>query len=219
MPNPTRSDVEKAVKRLQRFHQVGRDSLKRRGGQGAYGQRQVEAEAAKLRIEPGVFRKLRRFADEATGYSAAELNELCELCKRHDRAWGIKILLALLRVPRAKGQRRAVQKQAAENGWSASQLENEIRRRFGRRRSGGRRPAVPSDVEGVLCQLEAMCERWSRLHAELTAEDQPEPSHPRLRDLPGAVRRKFGDATEALRKHQSSLNRQLDRRRSSPTGR
>ena len=147
------------------------------------------------------------------------MNELCELCRRHDRAWGIKILLALLRVPKAKGQRRAVQKRAAENGWSAFQLENEIRRRFGRRRSGGRKPAVLPDVEGLLCQLEGLCERWSRLHAELTARDQPGTSHPRLRDLPEAVRRKFGDATEAVRQLQSSLNRQLNRRRSSSTGR
>ena len=49
--------MEKAVERLQQFHQIGCDSLKRRIGQGAYGQRQVEAEVAKRKIDPGVFRK------------------------------------------------------------------------------------------------------------------------------------------------------------------
>jgi hypothetical protein len=210
--------VKAAVERLREFHQIGCDSLKSRGGHGAYGGKQVEAEAAKLGIDPGHLRKFRQFADPASGYGEDELNELCRLCEEYGRPWGIKHLVIIIRVPKTGGQRSAIQRRAIEGGWTTAQLEAEVRRRFGRRRAGGRKPAVMTDVAGLLSQLEGLCERWSRLHAELTADDRPGPPHPRLRDLPEAIRRKFGDATEAVRQLQSSLNRKLSQHRA-PTGR
>jgi hypothetical protein len=204
---------------LKRFHQIGRESLKRRGERVVYGGKQVEDEAGEREINPDLLRKLRQFADPEAGYDRGELAELCRLCLEHGRAWGLKHLVLIVRVPKAGGRRAALQRQAIRGGWATSQLKDEILSRFGRRRSGGRKPAVRSDVRGVLGQIEAICLRWTRLHAELTADGQPRAAHPHLRDLPRAVRRKFGDATESVRQLHLAVAREQVRRRLASAGR
>ena len=72
----------------------------------------------------------------------------------------IRLLSVRPRSTRAKLQRMAV-----VNGWSTSRLEAEIARRFGTRRDGGRRRAIPADAVGLLTQVEGMCETWGRLVA------------------------------------------------------
>jgi hypothetical protein len=223
MPSVSRARVAAAVRQLKSLHKVGLKSLEQRGGRGGHGERRAEVEATRLKkampagskISGEIVRKVRQFADAESGYSRSDLDELCRLCREHGRAWGIKHLVIIIRVPKADGQRGEVQRRAIEGGWTTAQLEAEVRRRFGRRRAGGRKPAVMPDVEGLLSQLEGMCERWSRLHAELTDQDQPGASHPGLRDLPKAVRQKLGDATEALRQLQLAVDRQLKKRRRS----
>jgi hypothetical protein len=210
--------VEAAIEQLRDFHRIGSNSLRRRGERAAYGGKQAEAEAGELGISPDILRKLRQFADPETGYDAGELEELCRLCREHGRSWGIKHLTIIIRVRKAGGKRAAVQRRAIKNGWTTSELKDEVLRRFGRRRSGGRKPAVRSDVQGVLGQIEAACLRWVRLHAELTSDGHRREAHPHLRDLPKAVQRTFGDATESVRRLHVAVAREQVRRRLAPAG-
>ena len=227
MPSVSRARVTKAVRQLKYVHLVGLKSLEQRGGRGGYGERRAEVEAKRLKkdmpagskISGEILRKLRQFADAESGYSRSDLDELCRLCREHKQPWGIKHLTIILRVPKADGRRVAFQRRAIKGCWTTSQMRDEVLRLYGRRRSGGRKPAIRPDAEGLLGQVEALCLRWARLHAELTAAGDPRAAHPLLRDLPADVQRKFGAATEALRQLRLVVAKGLERRRLAPAGR
>src|SRR5688500_5842087 len=98
MPSVSRARVADAVRQLKYLHKVGLQSLEQRGERGGYGERQTEVEARRLRkagaagptIGGAILRKLRQFADSEAGYTAADLEELCRLCERHRRPWGVR---------------------------------------------------------------------------------------------------------------------------------
>lgn len=109
-----------------------------------------------------------------------------------------------------KKQRAELQRRAIENLWSTKRLEAEIRKSFGSRRDGGRRPRIASDKEGLYTQLEKMCEHWRRWIDEFSKKP-PDSSRRQiwLHDLPVPHRKQLKQAGKFLRILQEDVSREL----------
>jgi hypothetical protein len=197
------------VGRLREFHRIGRRSLEREPGKGTRGT--VARHAAEYRLNPDTMLKARKFADPVSGYSPAELEELCRACK--GRNFGVTYVIRLLSVPKDGGQRAALQRAVLENDWSTSRLDAEIARRFGRRGRGGRLPSAAkslADPTRLLVHLETHCETWRRLASRLSPAPGGAGGRASEAALPPAVRRRYREAVEAVALLQAALRRALD---------
>lgn len=150
--------VEAALKRLRHFHAKGAASLAECPGRPKYGSmRDIDNKGESSEL----LRKARNFADL---FNEAELDELCELCKRHDFPLGIGHILRLLRVQK---NQQAFCRRAIKNGWSAKQLDVEILRRNKTHHQAGRRRHVPKDAFEAYFQINRFCDQWQRLRQSL----------------------------------------------------
>lgn len=157
--------VDAAIQAIQEFFQIGQQLTQKQSHKASYGQDTVGAEAKKYNLNPDTIRKARQFADPVRGYTESEVKELCSLIRtlqtnQRGAIFGRTHLIRLLSVPKQK--RGKVQKLAIECRWSMAELESLIASRFGSRRDGGRKRRVPSEVIGVLVQIEGLCESWHR---------------------------------------------------------
>jgi hypothetical protein len=196
-----------AAQSIRAFYALGRASLRDRPARGGHGDRAAEAEAELAGMNPDLLRKARQFADAEAGYTRAELRALCDGVRTHfarfaDRGTrvGRTHVVLLLRLPRGPG-RDEVQAAMLEHGWSTAELATAIRRRVGRRRSGGRRPRVGADKAALLAELDGLCEQVTRMAAELARRAEAK-ERPSLADLSPKVReavQQLADAAAGLR--------------------
>ncbi len=218
MSQTRRQQVAAAVKAVRAFHELGRSLPAKESHKDGYGQGTVAVEAEKHGLNPDTVRKARHFADPVRGYTAAEVNALCrtirEVQEEQDGAvFGRTHLIRLLSVP--KKQRAKVQTLAIENGWSTAELEVHIASRFGSRRDGGRKRRVPSDLPGVLVQLEGLCEGWRRW-AEVVVGDESDDQQRQVRkrvELPTELFQSVLAATKAIADLHDEVNHELQARR------
>jgi hypothetical protein len=212
-----RAKVAAAVKSLRAFYALGRSLPRRPAHKDAYDQGTVEAEAARLGVNPDTVRKARQFADPVAGYTAAEVNDLCRLVSAvrpgQDDGYAVFGRTHLIRLLSVKKQYRAgLQEAAVRGGWSTAVLEAEIAARYGSRRDGGRKRRVPDDVLGRLLQAEAMCETWCRWASVATPPKGASPPLP-PGGLPAEVVRLVWVATAAVAKLQAAAVAELTARR------
>lgn len=218
MSQTRRQQVAATVKAIRAFHELGRSLPAKQSHKDGYGQGTVTVEAEKHHLNPDTVRKARQFADPVSGYTAAEVNALCrsirEVQEEQDGAiFGRTHLIRLLSVP--KKQRAKVQAAAIENGWSTAELEAHIASRFGSRRDGGRKRRVPSDLPGVLVQLEGLCEGWRRW-AEVVVGDESDQQQRKGRkrvELPTELFQLVLAATKAIADLHDEVNGELQTRR------
>lgn len=218
MSQTRRQQVAAAVKAIRAFHEFGRSLPAKASHKDGYGQGTVAVEAERHRLNPDTVRKARQFADPVNGYSAAELNALCRSIRevqeeQEGAVFGRTHLIRLLSVP--KKQREKVQAAAIENGWSTAELEAHIATRFGSRRDGGRKRRVPSDLPGVLVQLEGLCEGWRRW-AEVVVGDESDQQQRKGRkrvELPTELFQSVLAATKAITDLHDEVTRELQTRR------
>jgi hypothetical protein len=218
MSQTRRQQVAAAVKAVRAFHELGRSLPVIASHKNGYGQGTVTAEAEKYGLNPDTVRKARRFADPVSGYTVAEVNTLCrsirEVQEEQDGAvFGRTHLIRLLSVP--KKQRAKVQTLAIENGWSTAELEAHIAARFGSRRDGGRKRRVPSDLPGVLVQLEGLCEGWRRWAEAVVGDDSDRKQRgvPKRVELPADLLESVLTATRAIADLHDEVNGELQTRR------
>jgi hypothetical protein len=203
--SPRRVRVAEAVRKIRAFYNLGRAIPRKQPHRDAYSRHVVAAEADRHGTNEDYVRKARQFADPVEGYSRQELNELVRLIKgvqpgQDDRKaiFGTTHLLRLLTV-RPRRRRAALQRRAVEGGWSLSQLKLEIAKSFGTRRDGGRRRRIPSDRMAFLTLVEAQCEQWRRLRAELDREPGAgEARHVLLADLPQGLQERITAVSAAV---------------------
>ncbi len=218
MSQTRRQQVAAAVKAVRAFHELGRSLPARASHKDGYGQGTVTVEAEKHGLNPDTVRKARQFADPVSGYTVSEVNALCrsirDVQEEQDGAvFGRTHLIRLLSVP--KKQRAKVQTLAIENGWSTAELEAHIAARFGSRRDGGRKRRVPSDLSGVLVQLEGLCEGWRRW-AEAVVGDESDDHECQVRkriELPTGLLDSVLAATRAIADLHDEVHRELQTRR------
>lgn len=218
MSQTRRQQVAAAVKAVRAFHELGRSLPAKASHKDGYGQGTVTVEAEKHGLNPDTVRKARQFADPVSGYTVAEVNALCRSIRdvqegQDGPVFGRTHLIRLLSVP--KKQRGKVQAAAIENGWSTAELEAHIAARFGSRRDGGRKRRVPSDLPGVLVQLEGLCEGWRRWAEAVVgdeSDDQERPVRKRV-ELPADLLESVLAATRAIADLHDEVNGELQTRR------
>jgi hypothetical protein len=197
MAPSTRADkVGEAIKQLRAFHAMGRKSLRKRPGRAAYRAGEIDEEAKKRVIHVDTLRKARSFADPAEGYSAEDLEDLCDFIMRvqPDQDEGTPVfsrrhLTSLLGVL-PKKDRKALQRAAIRRGWSTAQLRAEIAKRRGTRSSGGR-PPVAGKLEDVLTQLDQISGAWHRWRRRLDRPPEKAKRHVQWDRLPEPLHRKL----------------------------
>ena len=109
-------------------------------------------------VSDHLMRKFRRFASDYTRY---ELEALCNTLRPNGLPlqWGhVNYLLGV----HDKQQRKAMQQRAIENGWTAPQLNAEIRRKCGTDKGHGRPMVKPATPAAGLQQLMAEGQMWIR---------------------------------------------------------
>lgn len=98
-------------------------------------------------------------------YTEDELDLLCT-CKTAAGTYiGWAHVIQLLGVPRQ--QRIGMQERIVEEGMSAKALSEVVKEAYGRRRSGGRKFAVPKTVQAGINQLRNVSAQWLRQNADV----------------------------------------------------
>ena len=210
---PTKREaIAEVVRVVREFHQIGLQSLRDRPRSGEKVAGAVAMEAQKYGLNEDTLRKARTFADPEIGYTAVEVDELCVAIKKHWDSFttngatiGRTHIIRLLAVPRVDGQRASVQAAMFKSGWSTSQLEGEIHRRLGRRKRGGRRADLGTNLPDLLGHLDLQCEAWLRLDDQLVRR-QEEGAQSSFKDLPQRICSLVAIVTRGMRK----LRREID---------
>jgi hypothetical protein len=187
----TREKVKTAVASIKALHKLGQALPKKTNHKDTYDKGTVDAAAKKHNVNSDTVRKARQFADPANGYDQAELKELCELIRtiqdKQDDKWpvfGHTHIIRMQSVP--KKDRPDLQRKAIIEAWSCKRLEDEIATRYGSRRDGGRKRRVPQDANGLLTQIEGMCETWERWLKTVEPPENNEPN-PNSKTVPNAL--------------------------------
>ena len=144
-------------------------------------------------------RKIKRFA---LAYTTRDLEALCNARRPNGLPlqWGhVNYLLTI----HDKQQRKAMQRQAIKNGWTAPQLARVIQKSH-RRKTGHGRPVVqPATPEAGLEQLTAEAVMWIRRCEAVMAAVQPGPEKRLKREL----RQRAKEAVEVLEEMQQAVRR------------
>ena len=211
------ADVEQAIAAFRQAYREGEKIAERVDREGRYGRGIVQDEARVRGINEDAVRKLRQFA---RSYTEKELDELCQCCRKHGRALGVSFVAKFVTIPRERKQRKKFQEEVIRERWSQGRIDKEIRVRFGRRRQGGKQPALAETVEGVLAQLDGVCLQWHRMIKRLQQRDEANGQQdksggrgkqlPGLRDLPGSLGAKVDVAAISMELLRDAITAELD---------
>ena len=122
--------------------------------QTTYQQDVLGVTGERLGVHSETVRQARQFADPESGYTQAEVEELCRAIRdiqSESEAGGVfskTHVVRILTIPKAT--RAKFQMEAIRGGWSTNRLESEISSRFGSRRQGGRKREIPREAAGLL---------------------------------------------------------------------
>lgn len=206
----TRADVEAAIRTIKDFHKQGRSSLRSFPHTGVYAEGQIKDQAEGLGSNETYVRKSRQFADQ---YGDAELSELFALLRKHRPQFGPSHVLMLVTV-KGKVQRERLQAQCVRGNWSNRQLQEALKRRFGKRRHAGRRTRVGSDPADVLVRLEERTGAWLRLYGIISEEPENGAEvASRFAQLPRLVQRDAQAACSVMEQLRGSITQALERSR------
>jgi hypothetical protein len=204
----TADEIESSIAAIQAFYDRGAESLRH---SPTYGREEdLREQALRFSIPVSALRKARQFARADTGYRRRDLDALFRRLRRHRPRFGVTAIMLLVTVP-SRAERSRIEKACIETGWSARQLEEEIRWRLGPRRYGGRRRRVADDVGGALVQLEEMAAAWSRWCD--AAGERAGQKKSLLTQLPEQIRDGVGRVRAAMRRLGADLTDELNRMR------
>lgn len=188
--------VERAIQSIRNFYDDGMQSLRDDGERRAYGTvtRQGRSTTPQQRSRNEMMRRARLFAEL---YSEAELEELCDMCRRYASPIGTTHIVSFLTVPRA--QRERLQRDAIKGHWSKRQLDAAIVQQCRRIRStAGRRFHAPKDAGEAVYLAYRACDHWQRMYQALQREPQGEDQAPVWDQLTPAVRRQIEKADRVI---------------------
>jgi hypothetical protein len=150
-------------------------------------------------VSEHLMRKFKRFAGE---YTPRDLEALCNALRPNGLPlqWGhVNYLLGI----HDKQERKAMQRRAIENGWTAPQLARAITKSH-RTKSGHGRPMMPpATPEAGLEQLMAEAQMWIRRCEVVMVAVQRGPE----KRLGQELRRRAKDAVEVLEEMQRTVQR------------
>ena len=217
----TRADLTPVARRLREMYETGFRLLKEIPVTNEWGQHGIRDQALALGKGEQNIRTLRRFADPIRGYDEAELAQLIEQCETHGRDIGMPLIRMLLTIP-DKSARAELQQRMLVEGWSVSKTGNEIIRRLGRRRQGGRAPKVADDPEAALLQVQEMTITWRRWVRAFSAkissggflvtgvDDDEKKRKVQRSPLPDELVREIEAVSSVIEKLSTSVGRQIN---------
>jgi hypothetical protein len=210
-PRATRDDVEEAIREIRAYYQHGRAILRQVPARGGYHRGEIVDLARRLGWNETKARKARQFAGQ---YTREQLADLCRLLREHRPHFGPAHVGVLVTVPDAR-QRADLQRWCIEHDISKAELELEVKKRFGRRRFGGRRRQVAQDPLHALVQVDEMADTWLRWHA-VAAEEEEHNGHGQsvLERLPDVVRQQVRAVSRAMRRLRDTIAPGLEEARS-----
>jgi hypothetical protein len=157
---PRRDKASEAEAQLRAYHALGRKVLDRLQGRPLDAATLLELDA-----QTGYgFDNLRKARVFATRYTPRQLDELCRLRTPAGRPLPWRHVRQLLMLPPGEG-RDALQRKAAERGWSLEELAAAIPRKVRRgqtRRGGGRSFRGPRSLADALRQIARHGDEWLR---------------------------------------------------------
>lgn len=142
-------DVLTAIADLQKGHDQGLAILKQYGDRAERGE--IDQSAEEYGRTADAIRKLRQFATE---YNKNDLRDLCNLCREHQRAFGLSLVFRLVAI-KDKTERAAFQKEAIVNHWANGRIFKELQRRqitLGHH-TCGRKRSLPQTVTEALVEI------------------------------------------------------------------
>jgi hypothetical protein len=195
-PRASRAEVAEAILESRAYYREGRSLLRHTPGRGVLVRAAILKEAHRLNWNETKARKARQFA---MLYSRDQVHDLCRSLRVHEPHFGTAHVGVLVTVPDAR-ERAKLQRWCVAEDIAVTDLELEVRRRFGRRTFGGRRRKVADDPARALLQLDGMAVSWLRWHAVAAAEPEGNAQGQSVLDrLPDAV------AAEARKVHRTML--------------
>jgi hypothetical protein len=197
-----RDATEVAIRGIRAFHRQGLRSMHNQPEKGAYGEGQIKEQAEAMGSNETYVRKSRQFA---VRYTEADLDRLCKMLRRYQPQFGMSHVLLLVTVER-KAQRDRLEARCLRENWSYRELQEALKRRFGKRRQAGRRWRVGRDPADVLVRLDERTGAWLRLYRIIS--DEPEKGKEkarRLARLPRQVQRDTQAACLALERLRDSI--------------
>ena len=218
-PVPANQKTQDAVRQLRKDYALGLAILKKcpkSTKSDGLADKRINDEAERHQLNPDTIRKLRQMV-EPDGYTQVEFEELCRLCFAHNHPLGRSHVFKFMTVPRGS-QRRAFQSQAIKNGWTMGRIRQELRRQFGHRRQGGRRPRLPVNVPDALSQLDEMCLAWTRWYDLLAEAPDRRKKRCKLSDLPDPVHGRLVQAKDTIRDLRTAVQVCLEQARAGRQG-
>ena len=219
------AELTPVARKLQAMHETGQRLLKEISDTNEWGRHGIRDQARALGKGAQDVRTLRRFADPGRGYDKAELAQLIKQCEKHGRDMGIALIRMLLTIP-DKSCRAELQQRMLDEGWSVSETGDQIIRRFGRRRQGGRAPRVADDPESALIQVQEMAitwRRWVRAFVAKAASGEFTTSAPgpkvQQSPLPVELMQEIAAVSSSIDRLSTSVSEQIDKLRQQREGR
>jgi len=159
------------------------------------------------RSEQETLRSARRVA---RAFSAADISRLRKLMVRHRCALSVSHVVRLCSIEKDT-DRLSLLHEAVAQRWSKRQLDAEIKKRHGKRTTGGR-IVKPESVEDACVQIIDLCDRWDRLCQQLETVAM-HGRKPMLHQLSEALQQAIAAANEELIDVSKSADRSLKVRR------
>ncbi len=191
-------DFGSGIDGIRAFYELGAQSIEQ-FPKLPYGQ--VAAKAAQARLQPDTLREARHFAQ---AYSDADLSAFFRECRRCKRQPGLSLVIRFASIPRA--YREAFQKSALQERWTYSRIGSEIRARFGKRKTGGRRRKAPAGSKDAVFKILRITEGWISLHQLLVDENG---GYSRKYKLPSKIQAALRQAAGLMRNLSRVTGREL----------
>lgn len=215
-------EVERAILAIRKFHELGHAASPREPQEKAWGgKRKGTGDEVPVPSQPK-WLKARQFAEQYP--TATELDKLLTLIHKVQSTqpegapvFGLSHVYLLVTVPVSSPKsRQAILDLTVRKHWSTKRMEEEIRKRFGTRRAGGRKRHIAPDKQAFYADTDRMCEQWRRWTDQLRADKA---KHVRLTDLPEHVQALVNKAAAAVDELQQAVFHELRKARHAFRGR
>jgi len=153
------SKVHAAIQGLRRGYKIGQSVRDACGDHADTGNRGIERAAKEHGRNADGIRKLRQFA---AVYTECDLEELCDVCRRYQRAFGLSLLYKLVSI-RDRKERKKFQREAIAEHWGHARIAREMRYRFKLGHKRGRKPTMPKTVKEGLVEVSEAIFRLEQL--------------------------------------------------------
>lgn len=175
------------INKIREMYELGRGLPQK----SAYGDAEMVTLAAEKQVGHGTIYRAKQFARM---FLKTDVVRLCKLCRDgNSLSWGH--VTKILKVESEKERWELLDK-AAQNDWSARELEREVDRRYPvKRKYGGGKPKTAADAAGLVQQVARTSESWLRFDDQLRLEDDDAAYRG---ELPLALRRALRAACTAM---------------------